>query len=255
MTASFEIPANIVQRFKDTLVYRAVPPLVFATLSGSHMFGFPSVDSDYDIRGMHVEPGEKFLGLDNPVNTIETLDAEFDFVSHEAKKFLLLLCKNGNALEQVWSPYVVHTTPAHDRLKELSLRCVTRSHAAHYFGFADAQRHMFEQRKVYEIKPILYTYRIYMAGIYLLKHREVVSDLTVLNKLHLLGAVDQLIAEKLKGEHVVARESQMERFRADIDGLRKAMQVAEQQNPLPDKVPDDTRAELNDFLMQLRGKP
>jgi hypothetical protein len=53
---------------------------------------------------------------------------------------------------------------------------------------------MFEQCKVFEVKPILYTYRIYMAGIHLLRERNVVSDINVLNQEHKLGAVDDLIA-------------------------------------------------------------
>ena len=31
-------------------------PLVFATISGAHLYGFPSADSDYDLRGVHLLP-------------------------------------------------------------------------------------------------------------------------------------------------------------------------------------------------------
>jgi hypothetical protein len=31
-------------------------PLVFATVSGAHLYGFPSPDSDWDLRGVHVLP-------------------------------------------------------------------------------------------------------------------------------------------------------------------------------------------------------
>jgi predicted nucleotidyltransferase len=31
-------------------------PLVFATISGSHLYGFPSPDPDFDLRGAHVLP-------------------------------------------------------------------------------------------------------------------------------------------------------------------------------------------------------
>ena len=30
-------------------------PLLFATISGAHLYGFPSPDSDYDLRGVHVQ--------------------------------------------------------------------------------------------------------------------------------------------------------------------------------------------------------
>jgi hypothetical protein len=38
-------------------------PLLFATISGAHLYGFPSPDSDFDLRGAHVLPIEKVVGL------------------------------------------------------------------------------------------------------------------------------------------------------------------------------------------------
>jgi predicted nucleotidyltransferase len=39
-------------------------PLVFATISGPHLYGFPSPDSDYDLRGVHMLPLRAVLGLE-----------------------------------------------------------------------------------------------------------------------------------------------------------------------------------------------
>ena len=47
-------------------------PLVFATISGAHLYGFPSPDSDYDLRGCHVLPVREVVGLDPGRETIET---------------------------------------------------------------------------------------------------------------------------------------------------------------------------------------
>lgn len=38
-------------------------PLLFATISGAHLYGFPSPDSDYDLRGVHVLPAKEAFGL------------------------------------------------------------------------------------------------------------------------------------------------------------------------------------------------
>jgi hypothetical protein len=38
-------------------------PLLFATISGAHLYGFPSPDSDYDMRGVHLLPAGEALGL------------------------------------------------------------------------------------------------------------------------------------------------------------------------------------------------
>ncbi len=36
--------------------------LLFATISGAHLYGFPSPDSDYDLRGVHILPAEEVIG-------------------------------------------------------------------------------------------------------------------------------------------------------------------------------------------------
>src|SRR5437868_12957965 len=89
-------------------------PLLFATISGAHLYGFPSPDSDFDLRGVHVLPLAECVGLDDPTETV-TLEhvrdgAEVDLVTHDARKFFrLLLRNNGYVLEQLYSPLVVAT--------------------------------------------------------------------------------------------------------------------------------------------------
>lgn len=117
-------------------------PLLFATISGAHLYGFPSADSDFDLRGAHVLPVEQIAGLEVRDETIEDSrlieGLEMDIVSHDVRKFFkLLLKKNGYVLEQLYSPLVVHTTPAHVELKAIAQGCITRHHAHHYFGFAE----------------------------------------------------------------------------------------------------------------------
>ena len=34
-------------------------PLLFATISGAHLYGFPSPHSDYDLRGAHILPASE----------------------------------------------------------------------------------------------------------------------------------------------------------------------------------------------------
>ena len=84
-------------------------PLLFATVSGAHLYGFPSPDSDFDLRGAHLLPLKEIVGIKIGPETIEKscIDdgLEIDFVSHDAGKFFrMLLKKNGYVLEQVLSP-------------------------------------------------------------------------------------------------------------------------------------------------------
>src|SRR5437868_6625144 len=124
-------------------------PLLFATISGAHLYGFPSPDSDYDLRGAHILAAEEALGLLSQHDTVELSkhdDLELDLVTHDIHKFFGLLLKaNGYVLEQLYSPLVVCTTPEHEELKWIAKRCVTRNHAHHYFGFAENQWRLFQK--------------------------------------------------------------------------------------------------------------
>src|SRR5437667_12136184 len=98
-------------------VTRQPYPLLFVTISGAHLYGFPSPDSDYDLRGVHILPLREVVGLDTGPETVEVSrkgELELDLVTHDVKKFFgLLLKKNGYVLEQLYSPLIVPTTPAH----------------------------------------------------------------------------------------------------------------------------------------------
>src|SRR5262250_3792260 len=105
--------------------------LLFATISGAHLYGFPSPDSDYDLRGVHILPVREVVGLDPGRETIEVSAVrdgpEIDLVTHDVKKFFaLLLKKNGYVLEQLYSPLVVHTSATHEELKAIAYDCITR---------------------------------------------------------------------------------------------------------------------------------
>ena len=50
-------------------------PLLFVTISGAHLYGFPSPDSDFDLHGVHVLPVREVVGLDTGPETILQISA------------------------------------------------------------------------------------------------------------------------------------------------------------------------------------
>jgi predicted nucleotidyltransferase len=55
----------------ETVVAEQPYPLVFATISGAHLYGFASVDSDVDLRGVHLLPVREMIGLDHGPETVQ----------------------------------------------------------------------------------------------------------------------------------------------------------------------------------------
>jgi predicted nucleotidyltransferase len=234
-------------------------PLVFATVSGAHLYGFPSPDSDIDLRGVHVLPLRDVVGLDPGRDTVETSTTdgglEVDLVTHDARKFFgLLLRKNGYVLEQVLSPLVVHTTPEHEELKALAGGCVTRHHSHHYLGFAATQWKLFGKERPRRVKPLLYVYRVLLTGIHLMRTGAVEANLVTLNAAARLPHVADLIARKLSGpEQSAVGDADVEFHRREYDRLRADLEAAAASSSLPEA--PSARAGLNDLLVRLRLGP
>ena len=233
-------------------------PLLFATVSGAHLYGFPSPDSDYDLRGVHILPARKVVGLDVVDETLEisniTEGIELDLVTHDVRKFMLLMLKrNGYVLEQLLSPLVVHTTPEHEELKALSSQCITRHHAHHYLGFAATQWRLFNKENPHRVKPLLYVYRVLLTGIYLMRTGIVEANLVHLNDKFKLDFIPDLIDRKVNNpEKSTLLEADMAFHQQEYERLVAELEQARDSSSLPDA--PTARAALNDLLLRIRLK-
>lgn len=248
------IPPAAAERLR-TEAARHPYPLVFATVSGAHLYGFPSPDSDFDLRGVHVLPVREVVGLDTGPDTIELTandELELDLVTHDARKFFtLLLRKNGYVLEQLFSPLVVVTTPEHEELKSIARGCVTRHHSHHYLGFAETQWRLFDKERPRRVKPLLYVYRVLLTGIHLMRTGEVEANLVRLNETARLGHVTDLIARKLAGpEQSTLDDGDVAFHRGEYQRLRAELEAAHTVSQLPE-LPTN-RPALNDLLIRMR---
>lgn len=231
-------------------------PLLFGTISGAHLYGFPSPDSDYDLRGVHILPVAEVIGLDAGRETIEVSqvqeELELDLVTHDIKKFFsLLLKKNGYVLEQLYSPLVLHTTPEHEELKAIAKHCITRYHAHHYLGFAQTQWRLFAKEQPQRVKPLLYIYRVLLTGIHLMKTGEIEANLVTLNADFKLPYIPDLISRKLAGaEKLVLEDANVTFHQREYERLRCELEEAAQKSWLPES--PSCKAALQDLLVRVR---
>jgi hypothetical protein len=233
-------------------------PLLFVTISGAHLYGFPSPDSDYDLRGVHLLPPRDLLGLLPVQETVELScvheGLEMDLVTHDAGKFFrLMLRKNGYVLEQLYSPLVLRTGPEHEELKRIGRSCITRHHAHHYFGFSETQWKLFEKENPRRVKPLLYVYRVLLTGIHLMRTGRIEANLLTLNAEYKLPQVPDLVARKLAGPELsTLPDADLPFHRSEYDRLRGVLQSAFDESGLPD-LPIALPA-LNDLLVRLRTR-
>ncbi|MGW3241436.1 nucleotidyltransferase domain-containing protein [Streptomyces sp. NPDC001070] len=212
-------------------------PLLFATVSGAHLYGFPSRDSDVDLRGVHLLPLPDLIGLregeETQTRMWEQDGLELDLVTHDLLKFArLMLRRNGYVLEQLLSPLVVHTSGVHAQLVDLAPGVVTSHHAHHYRGFARTQWELYE--KTGELKPLLYTFRVLLTGIHLMRSGTVEAHLpTLLEHVAAPAYVRDLIHDKAVAEHGLAMDLDPRRVQADVEALQAALDEAQRDSRLP----------------------
>ena len=233
-------------------------PLVFATISGAHLYGFPSADSDFDLRGVHILPLREVVGLNIGRETFQVEEIreglELDLVTHDAKKFFgLMLKKNGYVLEQLYSPLIVQTSPEHEELKSIGKKCITKFHAHHYFGFARTEWKLFQKENPHRVKPLLYIFRVLLTGIYLMQTDEIEANLLKLNDIFKLPYIPELVECKVSGkENGILPEADLEFYGREYERLVVELERAMVKSNLPEK--PMAKDDLNDLLIRLRLK-
>ncbi len=229
-------------------------PLLFTTISGAHLYGFPSPDSDYDLRGVHILPATEVFGLYPVRETIELSEMksnlQIDLVTHDIKKFFTLLLKrNGYVLEQLYSPLIVCTTSEHEELKNIALNCITRNHYYHYLGFSQNQWKLFNKKN--QVKSLLYVYRVLLTGIYLMRKGKIEANLVELNQDFKLSYVNDLIAQKLSNnEKSLLKQKELDFHNREYQRLQNELELAFKNSSLPDE--PSAKPELNNLLVSLR---
>jgi len=141
--------------------------LLMAIESGSRAWGFPSPDSDYDVRFLYVRPRADYLALSQPRDVIERpIVDEIDLNGWDIRKALGLLLKH-NAVLSEWidSPIrYVADDPVIEKLDALaSAHFNPRGYAKHYASLArstisrwfDEHGEIAVKRYFYALRPAL----------------------------------------------------------------------------------------------------
>jgi predicted nucleotidyltransferase len=231
-----------------------LPSALFWTVSGSHLYGFSSIDSDVDLRGCFQASIRDLVGLKSPIETLESKGQfggrELEAVSHEVGKYLRLLCRhNGYILEQIFSPLVISGVEFLDRLRPLASRCVTRNCYHHYRGFVQTQRKLMEKEAELRAKSLLYAYRVVMTGVHMLQTGMVESHLPTLNNSFRAAYIPELIERKREAETGTLRGIDREFHMKEIDRWERRLEEAHDTSRLQDEIPRD---DVDEFLIELR---
>jgi predicted nucleotidyltransferase len=222
-------------------------------LSGAHAYGFPSPDSDLDLKAIHIAKTADLLGFDVPAPTVDRAEilegVEIDYTSNELAHALSgILGGNGNFLERVLGRMVPFASPLLDDLRPVALRSLSRRVHRHYRGFAQNQLRFLEREPT--AKKLLYVLRTALTGIHLLRTGELEADLTRIMDTYGLADAAALVERKRAGERVALDVALLDVWRPRVDWLFAMLDEARDESILPEEPPNED--EVRAWLLTVR---
>lgn len=229
------------------------------SLSGAHAYGFPSPDSDFDLKAIHIAPARELLGLGPVPKSAErmaTIDGvEVDYSSNEIQHVLKsILTGNGNYIERILGHLQPWVGEDLESLKPLVKACLCKNVHRHYQGFARQQLKEWEKTGFKVAKKLLYVIRTTMTGIHVLETGELVTDVTMLIDRYNLTGLAELIDQKRRGEKSELPVSLSTEWKARVDGFFQRLDAALEKSGLPPEPALPAVDALEQWLLSLRRR-
>ncbi|MBR0664117.1 nucleotidyltransferase domain-containing protein [Roseomonas hellenica] len=161
----------------DAIIREEQVAILFAVESGSRAWGFPSPDSDWDVRFVYARPTAWHITLTPGRDTLErSLPGDIDLAGWDARKALNLLL-NGNAALREWlrSPILYCADSAMlAEFRALADALPARAAARHHYRAVIRQisSRYLDGRAVVNLKKYLYVVRPALALRWLREHPE-----------------------------------------------------------------------------------
>lgn len=225
-------------------------------ISGSHLYGWESRDSDMDIRGSFVLAKESFLGLYKPIETLEIKLENFDIVLFEIKKLIELALKgNCNILEEINAPQTYKTANFLELKQLLNNSFGKKGIYNSYRGLAEHNYKEFILHGRNTIKKYLYVFRGLMAGIYCLQTGLIQPNITKLNKKFKIKEVNKLVELKKQGfENEPLKEIKEGLLDRKIKELFDKIDYAYLKSKISENSTEEKIEKIDKFLIKLRNE-
>lgn len=167
---------NKIRDFLDQFATEKQVKILFACESGSRAWGFPSPDSDYDIRVIYKHDLDWYLNLHKQDDVLEKMHEDLDISGWELRKTLLLMAKsNVSIFEWIQSPLVYRQVP--DFLESLHKMAVyffsPVSAVHHYQQLASKYLDKVKGEEEVNLKDYFYALRAVLSAAWIVKYQEI----------------------------------------------------------------------------------
>lgn len=144
--------------------------------TGSRAWGFPSPDSDYDIRFIYKHERDWYLSLHNQKDSIEILDGDLDITGWDLRKCLKLLKKsNVPLIERFQSPIEYYSD---EDFKKSFKKLITEYYSPiasfyHHYSLATKFWEELKDKNDIRLKAFFYLVRSLLSCNWIIKDSEV----------------------------------------------------------------------------------
>lgn len=179
---------NIKEALAETAQKHQVK-ILYACETGSRAWGFPSPDSDFDVRFIYVHERDWYLSLSQRKDSIEFMSGELDITGWDLRKCLLLLKKSNAPLIERFNSPVIYQVEADFRESFMEQIREFYSPTAvffHHLSLARKFRDELEGRQEIKLKNWFYMIRSLLSCVWISRESTVVP----MSILELMKVVD-----------------------------------------------------------------
>lgn len=230
--------------------------ILLACETGSRAWGFPSPDSDFDVRIIYKHDKDWYLSLTEEKDTIEYFleNNEIDISGWDLRKSLRLLAKsNPPLLERIQSP-IIYKADKEFLTGINSVAQKTYSRIAtihHYFSMAKKAFEEVTNTEEYKLKKFFYALRASVACLWILEKEEIppIEFGKMLNGLDLPANLKTRIRELIEIKSTISETYRHKGETVLIEFMKACIERAENESQsLP--ASKGKMTDLNDFFLK-----
>jgi len=183
--------------------------ILFAIESGSRVWGFPSINSDYDARFVYIKKPEHYLSIDEKRDVIEVpIDGDLDINGWDIRKACRLFRKFNPTLMEWLVSDIVYMDDFGFRQELLKLAPDAFSLSAvvfHYMNMAKSNFREYLQGNEVRTKKYFYVLRPIFAAEWAIRHvgippikfQDTMNEISIANNVR--NEIDKLLEIKMSG--------------------------------------------------------
>jgi len=153
---------------------------LFYIESGSRLWGIASPDSDFDVRGFHLQSKRQYFDFKKHRDIIEVMDGDFDFVSYDIDKMFGLLVKSNPTVFEWIRANIVYFNELPDWSnfqQDVIINFDFKALFHHYISLARGNINLMETGKKFTYKTAFYCIRGLLSAD--LATRQIIPELLI----------------------------------------------------------------------------